>query len=802
MTLYLYENHTYYNRKIVRYREIFEYDEAWGSSVAAMSSVNFNANNGITTTQIINYDLDSPYADGSAAPSYCIVCDESGSIVSRWWITGHTKIRTGQYSLNLVRDVIADYYDEIMEAPSFIKKGYIPTVNDTAIFNNEDMSFNQIKKTETGITDKSRAAWYVGYINKSAGATTISIPTSTYKISAEYNSLEDYPYYAYTNVSNPFIADYTDITFRLNYYNSMAQGWDANGNPKLPTYNRQAILYTSYGTISTTDKKGFVIVAEGKHVLSDILPYVSNAAKNSGYDWKAGSYALTGAHSSIAINALEDHAGDYILIDGQTYLVSLTPTTVSKKVDIDNSNIFAQEFKKVAEEANRLSGTTMIRTNSITDNWSAIEFTANAYIVNLIPQTTESLDYTLPISRTHCADAPYDIIAIPATYLWVDDKYVSCDASLSKKIVDALMIELGTNAYDWQLLPYCPLPDNVFTGTSYGILQTSRLESTDYSLIGDDDLYTIIVFARRSNFNKVNTTAKISVPTSSIDFKVANETNMYRLCSPNYNGQFEFSATKNGGVSSWNISCSYKPFSPYIKVAPNFGNLYGANFFDARGLICGGDFSIAQVSDEWTNYQIQNKNYQVMFDRQIENMEVNNSVQRIQESVKAAIGVGQGAATGGMAGAMSGNPYIAAAGAVVGGGASLIGGRADMQLNEKLRAEALDYTKDRFGYQLQNIKALPYSLTKIAAQTADYKYFPFVEYYTCTEIEKQALLDKITWDGMSIMRIGKFKDFLRGYYTEEGTFIQGAPIRLDYLSEDSQLNETIAAELQTGVYII
>lgn len=123
----------------------------------------------------------------------------------------------------------------------------------------------------------------------------------------------------------------------------------------------------------------------------------------------------------------------------------------------------------------------------------------------------------------------------------------------------------------------------------------------------------------------------MAVPASPTNAKIEYETSFHRLSSPNYNGTFEFSAIKNGGVQSFDIDCSYKPFTPYIRISPSFGGLYGQDFNDARGLILGGDFSLPQISTEWIAYEQNNKNYQVMFDRQIENIDVNNKIQRTME---------------------------------------------------------------------------------------------------------------------------------------------------------------------------
>ena len=95
---------------------------------------------------------------------------------------------------------------------------------------------------------------------------------------------------------------------------------------------------------------------------------------------------------------------------------------------------------------------------------------------------------------------------------------------------------------------------------------------------------------------------------------------------------------------------------------------------------------------------------------------------------------------------------------------------------------------------------------------ADFKYWPFVEYYTCTETEKQALRDKLNWNGYTIGRIGRVKDFLKGFTDTTGTFVQAKPLRLEIKygengkllcpNESSRVIEAISAELQTGVYFV
>ena len=88
---------------------------------------------------------------------------------------------------------------------------------------------------------------------------------------------------------------------------------------------------------------------------------------------------------------------------------------------------------------------------------------------------------------------------------------------------------------------------------------------------------------------------------TALNRKLANECDVLRLVSQNYSAIFEFSAAKSGGVDGFLADCTYKPWSPYIHIMPKLKGLYGDNFVsidDARGLICGGDMSLPQLSNE------------------------------------------------------------------------------------------------------------------------------------------------------------------------------------------------------------
>ena len=304
---------------------------------------------------------------------------------------------------------------------------------------------------------------------------------------------------------------------------------------------------------------------------------------------------------------------------------------------------------------------------------------------------------------------------------------------------------------------------------------------------------SVVIYPKRATFS-ANIDISLDLTNS---MKIEALCNNYRLVSPNYQGSFDFNVAKNGGSCSGFIAeCTYKPYTPYIKVAPNFSWLYGSNYGDCRGLICGGDFSIGIINSAWEQYQLQNKNYQNIFNRDIQNLDINQSIQRTQQYVSGGLNIVRDTISGGVGGALAtGSPYGAIAGAAVGGIGSGIGYGIDMNLMEKSLQEQRQFSIDKFKMQLGNIQALPYTLTKVGAFNINSKVWPFLEYYTCSEQEKEALKMKIQYEGMTVGIV----DYLGNYMS--GGYIQADLIRNEAIIEDSHQLDDIYIELTKGVYM-
>ena len=473
--------------------------------------------------------------------------------------------------------------------------------------------------------------------------------------------------------------------------------------------------------------------------------------------------------------------GKYILQVGSAfYRVHLVSDSVVYEETINNTE--ATKLPIIDNICkNTLNG--IIIPNMHTYNLYTIHSSGIRYKIKLEALSTDKgFSTTIPADRPHINDAPYDIFCMPyGTY----DSSGSKDLYMKVATAISATFNVGSTSelYDLQLLPFAPKLSDT----------TTDIKNAAEQVIGK------IYWATESSFSK---TILLDAPIGVEDKKIDRICNKYRLVSPNYNGQFEFTAAANNGISGFKVDATYLPISPYIRIAPLFGGLYGGEFRDARGLICGGDFSLPVANSAWIAYQQNNKQYQNIFDRQIKNLEFTQEQQRIQERWNAATGVISGGMQGAQMGAAAG-PWGAAAGAVVGAGASLAGAGLDQYYNELARREAIGYSKDVHRLSLQNIQAQPDSLARTTAFNATNKIFPILEYFTCTDEEKNAVAKSISENSMRAGFVTTIAEIAQNHWSygdlEDRGYISGKLIRAS-LKEDPHYLTALNDELLTGFY--
>lgn len=776
----------YFNRKVKYYDFLADYINQY--TYYDIGGINFNPNDGISAEQIINWD--QPWM-----PDYMLLLDSNSNIISRWFVIESKRERTGQYRIILRRDVIADNYQTVLTSPCYIEKGTIP-FDSPLIYNSEGSTFNQIKKREYLLKDYTRSSWLVGYVARGESSTIPEKLSITTDRSVDF--IWDSDLFPVPGSIKEVRTFSTPPTLRIQHKNNEGL-FSTTLSTSYYVFSDDYKTFSSYTYDKDDDNDDtnyflyFDRTEDMSYVMSKVVDnsFEIGAALKQEYGdfFKSSNDILSYNGKTVAYNT-GSGLKTYIISVGQTLLASTYTLPNNAAIGTAIQNSFPADDSRYEKV---ISGEPF--------KLRAIE---NVFYIQLIEYT--NAEYKVPMSSTRriLMDAPYDMFCIPYTdsikfrgdigegftgTLFSNSSYLSL--RLAQGIVEKLT---NANIYDLQLLPYCPRADLLleYSDDKTAILDITGLrENEDYNLITrlnpdtEKEYPEAIIFWCSVSNGSFNIPFNYQVS----DRKIENECDLWRLCSPNFNGMFDFSMAKNDGLDYFNVDWTYKPYTPYIHINPNFKNLYGGDYNDARGLICGGDFSVATAVSKFAEYEVQNKNYQNIFDRNIQNMDRMRKIEVGEQIVNTVTSTAGSVASGVASGSV--------AGAVIGGVSNAVNGAANIAFSEARYRENKSYATDQFNFQLGNIQALPMSLTKSSALTYNNKIWPILEYYTATDVEKEALRNKLKYNGMTVMIIDQIKNYIK----DEPSFIQGQMIRLENLSDDSHIAYAIYDEIKKGVYI-
>ena len=785
----------YFNRKLIRYDAWEDYQ---ANSQACfipiddngrMLPFDFNPNDNITTEIIAN---EVPFD-----PDYFLLLDDEENIVSRWFVLEQKRNRKGQWLYFLRRDVLADSYNELLNTPLYVERGIINNLNSPLLMNNEDLRVNQIKKEEILLKDQSKSPWLVMYIKKGVlGAShTASVNISQpedYVYLKLTTPIAQWQYWQYSQGSN-FYKFTTQLAFRTEFVQLLILGSDMRYYTIFDTDPWQSQVAIEFWDPTVTNLR----TSEDDYTKFDN----AYSASLSSMRTRASSY-----FSLNLTNPLDEYNGKIIKdSDGKYWEVNVSYSgTKNEQFAITQSS--APVLKQLMRDAWRTA------TNQSTDdpNDKCFVLKTNYQEVRLTiterPDLETVFDFHDYTGKGTQDSMLFDAICMPYGVVNMYGSGGLIDYTTSPErsllIMNAVAKALSDQyVLDLQLLPFCPVQNLLRSSDnkvhiSYKnetcIVGVHSGQETDYILVCDQANFTFDIQ------QKITIQDNSNVP-SVYKRKYLNDCSLIRICSPNYAGVFEMNLAKNGGqITRFNFDVTLRPYNPYIHVNPDFNFLYGQDFNDQRGLICGGDFSLGIINDAWNVYEIQNKNYQAIFDRQIQNLDVNNAINMQEATWGAVAGSVTGTGSGAIAGGMVGGGYGAIAGAVIGAGASITGGVLDVQNLQKRQQEARNYAIDNFSLSLGNIRALPYSITKTSALTFNNKLFVFVEIYECSEEEKQAYYLKIKYNGMSVRKIDAMMNYTG---IDNSNYFRAHLIRMTNISEDNHYVETINEELMKGVFI-
>lgn len=793
--IYLKKFNNYYNRRIKFYDDYQSYLEN-SDDYLLNAGVDFNGNDGVSTIKTANLEIDFN-------PDYMLVLSEDDShIVSRWFVLEMKRQRNGQYSINLRRDVIADHYNQLIDAPIFIHKGNVDADN-PLLFNKEGFICNQVKTKEIILKEyENDEPWIVGYIGNDAfddGNVTVTVPDPT----ATTMNIAELPIKLNDNLDptkGATLSTFKRCILGFNYV--LSRQFDALYRHLYTNFSYDTGFTNSTIADATWSARPRAVLfrdtnaTEIKNAFTDSIDVFNNSLLNGIETYLDGVDQIVASSSEASLVQQLNGKVFYSAITGKFYQLSITgnQSTTSRTANFAyNSDPHASNPDYLTSLSAAMEAVIDNMKTTMTDatveklipeksdrDVFYMEYTLTVRDINFVEVTpSASIDVELTAGHNLLNDAPYSMFAMP---------FNLSNLSLASRMA----ADLSTFIYDIQILPYCPARE-LLNPEGTDVVNTA-VDGRDYNRIknGDDQNVSFILWATSSS-GTFNIYQSIEINTSNpIELKASNECDIYRLVSPNYNGAFEFSAAMNLGVDHFEVSYTYKPYSPFIQVNPAFKNLYGSDFNDARGLICNGNFSIATLTDQWKTYEINNKNYENIFNVQIKTMDKNNSLNVISQSIANPL---NSLSTGIGIGGITGSPIAGAAA----GAASLVAGGVDIAIGQSVYQNNRQLQKDMFQMNLQNIHARPDTLNKISAYNINNKYFPFVEYYTCTDVEKEAFRNKIKYEGMTLGVIGTLREFIN----EENNynFFKGSPVIMESIEEDYHIADAIAVELEKGVYI-
>ena len=784
---YLLNYNNYYNREYKRLNTVWDYEPYIKYN---WTNVNFNPGDGITTTIPVNSDVEANYLILSEGIGPGLAGEE---ILSRWFIIESKFTRLGQRMLTLRRDILVDY-SSMATATVFAERGYVPNTS-SLIYNSEGNSYNQIKKSEKLIKDESESAWLVGYLAPNVfdnGNVTIQGSNTSVQYDYSFATLDE------MNLAFPGVGlipttlfyNFGSIDLR---FLSLAEGnqtymWRVDFPNDMINYETTSVPAADATMII---RQANLPEVEGLLTDNFLKPTVANIIS----DKLVLDYSSVSRESVTKIINNRDVIARVGTASGGYTYYQLSVGTAQSSVQHHEirSTTASNTFEYLTNQMSQL-GTAGVATGT-PDRYflECIESYFSCYWRN-IPVTANTIE--LKTTTAKVDSSPYYCFAIPYHSVRVikGNETIITDPRESLLLARNIATQLGSFCYDVQLLPYFPLQSYI---DSMGRIDTTTMPDGTVAVLksADEVARTFLFWITKPNFS-------FAVP-DTIDYssepKIQNETQFCRLNSPNYSASFDFSVAKNKGVTYWQVDCSYKPYQPYIHVAPNWGGLYGSDFNDARGLICTGDFSIDLMTEKWQEYQIQNKNYNEIFNRQIQSLDLQQSIAKRQEIFGAVAGSLSGAMSGATTGALAGGLPGAIGGGIAGLGISAVGGVMDIIDNQKLRDDARSSQFDMFNYQLGNVKALPNTLTKVSTYNINNKIFPFYEIYEATSEEIGALRQRLKWRGYNLGIIGQLSDF-----QVEGKYFKGKLIRLEENPDsslgDSHLIENYNSELQQGIY--
>lgn len=738
--------------------------------------VSFNGGNTIDAGLIFNLQ------EGKQLPTYVVIVGGSFDR-NQYFVTSHKFIRKDQWNLTLIRDILSERQDW-REMPAYITNGYETNKSSGLRFNRHKFNLNTMKVDQKLLSnDLSLVLFYQPQRDENG----VIRPSVTYTADTagdfgdvqQYNSMNDFPFNSWQTTPsvverrNPYMRFGYEVITSSSYLLTGQGGLWGSGYPyqmmtidtrqNTVTSNSWGVAGKAVGTNSIVASR----VSEGGWydgiLLKDRLFNTTNFNNNAKVQ-----NALNAYNQGVINDSWRGFDNRIVMIAGKYYRCRFTASTVSKSNSttlVSNAELHDILWDNYAQQLGRKPSVSR-ELKHAQPNVFCTEVQVSLRLEAYNMSTSHSV--TVNSSEPNMDSVPCKAMLIPNL----------TRENFSSWIIWAVNImQNNPEVFQSQLVPFKITGEGALTQSGAGgATAIHRLRKRDHS-------YNVPF---TYNFDN--------------EF-VDKECKFVRIKSASGASYMDLTPYLNDGLTGFTMDLSVKPFGSTIYVQPIFKGLNVQNYRDKRGLVIQEDFSITQIDDKWVNYKYNNQNYLNSFNRQIQSQELNNfysreadrlALERADDEAKRLARETTAGEWGMFDKLLLGIPSM------IGGYESQVRGRynqavqLDTEMNEALRVDNITLAKTVFNHNMANIKAVAPVISKIDTFDIMFLYSIIIEFYDCTDQEKEYVINYYQHNGAVIGTLGVFADYW-------GLVVSGRLILSDDFFTQAEFKE-INKRLEGGIY--
>lgn len=733
----------------------------------------------IDSPDTINGHLIYTLASGEKVPTYIYDTETTW----RWFVTGITQLRTRKYQISLLRDIISEHPEIWSSEEAYITAGIASDFNKYKRWN---LPFTNTKVKQERLNFGGKSSFFVYYVNEQtlSNDSTLSeenllikganIPgIGSANVDYEVTNLNEIPSFGYVNAGNVNLWIIKDANLRFELFSGQLKGL---GN--IPEYKTYTYTYSNNN-----------IVSGGLYNNSMTLTtYYRNIPNNNDFRTAVSNFldnyqdSLGPTISQSEVNDLLQYVDKNIFnsTDNKMYTIRCTSNVTNYNQDLTqaqtgtlSSAIQSINFPQAAgipphtNHSKRGSYFTF-KSSSTTYNFTLEEIgTASTYDFNFMAGARK-----LPKSAVKCVN-----IVSSGSILDSDIAQALMQAQLNG--VNGIAVEdnktISDGANVGRIIDIQYLPFSVATQTSENI----KINNTNMiaQFLSNDDYTYYTNLPDLTNINK--------------------ETDTIKIVSPSRASQFLFRPYDNDGNMEFTTKITLKPYASIIYIRPSTKGLLVNDWDDKDCLIINEDFSLTNVTNAWTQYIYNNKNYSNIFERELQGREFERTWERRIEQTqqKADVWAARNISSQ-KARTYTGNlPIVSSVAGAIGAGfideTYMQMAQLDRQYNEAVYQEGISLSRDMFEYQMENIQSQPNIPSKIT--TIDVKFLDgvYLEFYSTNDTELLAIQNYYKYNGNRIDAYGTFSNYW-------GWFVKGKIIISDNYTQP-EIDE-INRRLDMGIF--